>query len=127
LENTGANPYRVQGTIHGPDYFAEKGITSTYEHSFKLSNSFYTYGIEWREDEITWLFNEKIYHQINRIELEKRNLNWVFNQEFFLLINLAVGGGFGGPVDPSLKKAELEVASIEYYSLDGVGEVIFYE
>jgi beta-glucanase (GH16 family) len=27
--------------------------------------------------------------------------NWVWNHPFFIVMNLAVGGGFAGPVDPA--------------------------
>jgi beta-glucanase (GH16 family) len=48
----------------------------------------------------------------------------VFNQEFFLILNLAMGGEFAGPIDPALNKTELLVDYIRYYSVNGVGKVI---
>jgi hypothetical protein len=41
-------------------------------------------------------------------------------------MNLAIGGWFAGDVDPGLESAELQVNSIKYYSLDGVGELILH-
>jgi hypothetical protein len=43
-----------------------------------------------------------------------------------LLLNLAIGGGFAGEVDPTLTSAQLAVDWIRHYSIDGVGEVIHY-
>ena len=40
---------------------------------------------------------------------------------------LAIGGWFAGDVDPKLEQAELEVESIKYFSIDGVGELILHE
>jgi hypothetical protein len=41
-------------------------------------------------------------------------------------MNLAIGGWFAGEVDPELESAELQVNSIKYYSLDGIGELILH-
>jgi hypothetical protein len=41
-------------------------------------------------------------------------------------MNLAIGGWFAGDVDAALDKAQLQVKSIKYYSIDGVGELILH-
>jgi hypothetical protein len=41
-------------------------------------------------------------------------------------MNLAIGGWFAGDVDPQLEQAQLQVESIRYYSVDGVGELILH-
>jgi beta-glucanase (GH16 family) len=47
---------------------------------------------------------------------------YVFNQDFFLIMNLAMGGDFdGGQMDSSIEKAEYKIDYIRYYSLNGVG------
>jgi beta-glucanase (GH16 family) len=108
LENTGANPRRVQGSIHGPGYFAEKAITKIIE------------------DSIEWFFNGISYHRVERQALKESGLEWPFDKEFFLLINLAIGGGFAGSVDPGLSVAQLEVAWIKHFRVDGIGSVKLY-
>ena len=46
-----------------------------------------------------------------------------FNLEFYLILNLAIGGGFGGPVDQSLTTGTMSIDYIRFYSNDGVGQV----
>jgi len=41
-------------------------------------------------------------------------------------MNLAIGGWFAGDVDPDLENAELQVSSIKYYSVDGVGDLFLH-
>jgi hypothetical protein len=41
-------------------------------------------------------------------------------------MNLAIGGWFAGDVDPQLDSAQLQVQSIKYYSINGVGELILH-
>jgi beta-glucanase (GH16 family) len=48
---------------------------------------------------------------------------WVFNHEFFLILNLAMGGEFAGDIDPALNKTQLFVDYIRYFSVNGVGKV----
>jgi beta-glucanase (GH16 family) len=41
---------------------------------------------------------------------------WVFNNEFFVLLNLAVGGNLGGPVGPdTVFPAEMLIDYVRFY------------
>lgn len=126
LENTGAHPFQVQGTIHGDGYFGENGLTKIIQSQDELSKDFHTYAINWTPDEIQWFFDEDCYNFIKREEVEAEGKIWPFNQEFYLIMNLAIGGWFAGEVDPNLEKAELTVKSIKYYSINGIGELILH-
>ena len=126
LENTGAHPHQVQGTIHGDGYFGENGLTQIIQAPQELAQDFHTYSIDWTSDYIEWFFDGVSYNRINRSDLEKKSLLWPFNQEFYLIMNLAIGGWFAGDVDPALQSAELVIASIKFYSIDGVGELVLH-
>ncbi len=121
FEGTGAHPYQVQGTIHGDGYFGENGLTKLIEHSKALHEDFHTYGINWSEDRIEWLFDGALYNVIERNDERLSGKAWSFNEEFYLIINLAIGGWFAGEVDPMLEQAELQIKSIKYFSVNGVG------
>ena len=116
----------MQGTIHGDGYFGENGLTKIIQSPEALANDFHTYSINWTPDEIQWLFDEDCYNIIKREEVEAEGKIWPFNQEFYLIMNLAIGGWFAGEVDPHLEKAELTVKSIKYYSINGIGELILH-
>ena len=51
---------------------------------------------------------ELVFHQEEKNEL-------IFNKEFYFLVNLAIGGGFGGSVDPKFSDATFEVDYIRVY------------
>jgi len=126
LENTGSHPFQVQGTLHADGYFGENGLTRIIQSANELANDFHTYAINWTPEYIEWFFDELCYSRINRNEVESDGKPWPFNQEFYLIINLAIGGWFAGAVDENLKEAELHVKSIKYFSIDGVGELILH-
>ena len=127
LENTGAHPFQVQGTIHGDGYFGEAGLTKIIQSPTPLSENFHNYAISWNEESIEWFFDGKNYNKITKSSVEETGKPWPFSQEFYLIMNLAIGGWFAGEVDPNLEKATLEVESIKYFSIDGVGELILHE
>lgn len=126
LENTGAHPFQVQGTIHGDGYSGENGITKIIQWSKPLAADFHTYGISWSEDHIEWFFDGVSYNVIKKEDPRLAGKPWPFAQEFYLIINLAIGGWFAGEVDPELNHAELIIDSIKYYSENGVGELILH-
>jgi len=121
FEGTGAHPYQVQGTIHGDGYFGENGLTQIIQNSVALHEDFHTYGINWSKDRIEWLFDGAVYNVIERSDPRLSGKAWSYNEEFYLIINLAIGGWFAGEVDPALESAQLLVESIKYFSVNGVG------
>ena len=124
LENTGARPNQVQGTIHGPGYFGENGLTKTLEFKSPLSSDFHKYGLSWSPDSISWFFDGECFNTVTKIEVENSGKSWPFDQEFYLILNLAMGGWYAGEIDSKIDEAELAILSIRFYSIDGVGKVI---
>ena len=126
FEGAGAHPYQVQGTIHGPGYFGETGITKFIQTPELLADAFHTYSINWSPDRIEWLFDDVVYSVISRSDETLQGKEWPFNEEFYLIMNLAMGGWFAGDIEPELNSAQLEIESITYYSIDGIGKVTIY-
>jgi beta-glucanase (GH16 family) len=48
----------------------------------------------------------------------------VFDHEFYLILNLAMGGNFTGAIDPTLTSANMSVDWVRVSTINGVGEVI---
>ncbi len=96
MEYLGREPDLVMGTVHGPGYSGAGGLTKWNRQDFPIADEFHTYAIEWSENEITWLFNGEPYYTVTPEITGDRE--WVFNKEFFLLLNLAVGGQFAGTI-----------------------------
>lgn len=126
LENTGAHPCQVQGTIHGDGYFGENGLTQIIQSPTPLASDFHTYSISWKPESIEWFFDDLSYNIIHRRDVVASGKPWPFDQEFYLIMNLAIGGWFAGDVDPNLESAELVVDSIKYFAVDGIGQLILH-
>jgi len=126
FEGAGNRPYEIRGTLHGPEYCGNDGITGAIQMPQELSRGFHTYSIEWLPDSITWYVDNVEYFAIHRSQVENVGKVWPFDQEFYLIINLAMGGWFAGDVVNGFDSCNFTVASIAYSSIDGVGELHSY-
>jgi beta-glucanase (GH16 family) len=96
MEFVGREPNEVFGTIHGPGYSGGQSFGSKLSTSTPVPDDFHTYAVEWRPGEIVWEFDGERYHEAVPADVAPNE--WVFDKPFFLLLNVAVGGNFGGPV-----------------------------
>ena len=110
-------------SLHGPGYCGDKPLTNRVEVRDDLGQVFHIYAIEWLPDRIEWFFNDQSISIKTSADADEVNSDWVFNQEYFLLMNLAMGGVFvPGGIDPNLNDAEFTIDYIRHYSINGVGE-----
>jgi beta-glucanase (GH16 family) len=79
------------------------------------------FAIEWKKNKIDFYFDDRLISSETPASVKPGR--WVFNQEFFLILNLAMGGEFGGSIDPAITQTKLFVDYIRYYSIDGVGKL----
>lgn len=96
MEYIGREPKLVLGTAHGPGYAGALGLGRWNPQEFNIHEEFHTYAIEWNYEGITWIFDGEPYFTLEREAVGDRE--WVFDNEFFLILNLAVGGIFPGPI-----------------------------
>jgi beta-glucanase (GH16 family) len=100
MENFGKNPAVVHGTVHGPGYSGASGVTASYDAGVSLANEFHLYAVVWEPDRIRWYLDDELYGTVTPGDL--RGKPWVFDHEFFLLLNVAVGGTFSVTPDSSV-------------------------
>lgn len=96
MEYLGREPDLILGTIHGPGYSGALGLTRWNRQDFDIADDFHTYAIEWDENQITWFFDGEAYSTYTREDVGERE--WPFDQPFFLILNLALGGTYPGPI-----------------------------
>lgn len=97
LEFIGKTPDTIYATVHAPGYSGGNGVGSSLVVSGEsLKNDFHVYAIEWQENEIRWLFDEQEYFKLTPADVPAE---WIFDHEFFIIMNLAVGGRWPGYPD----------------------------
>lgn len=96
MEYVGREPNITYGTIHGPGYAGAGGLGKWNRQESPIADGWHTYAVEWDADGIRWFFDGEMYGELGRDVVGERE--WVFDQPFFLLLNLALGGTFPGPI-----------------------------
>ncbi|MEV6900849.1 family 16 glycosylhydrolase [Amycolatopsis sp. NPDC051372] len=96
MENVGFEPNTVHGTIHGPGYSGAGGIGAGYSGP-NFSDDFHTYAVDWSPNKIVWTVDGNVYQ--TRTPADLNGNRWVYDHNFFIIMNLAVGGYWPG--DPN--------------------------
>ncbi|MFT5194280.1 MAG: beta-glucanase (GH16 family) [Candidatus Promineifilaceae bacterium] len=114
MEFVGRLPNEIFGTIHGPGYAGGASFGNIYTFAEPVSNDFHTFTVEWEPDLIKWYVDGILYHTATPADVAPNE--WVFNDAIFLIMNVAIGGNFGGTVDPNITlPASMAVDYIRVY------------
>ena len=108
MEHVGNNQDEIFSSLHYPGNFGGNAITESINVP-NVSDEFHIYAVEWTSQEIRFSVDGNVYHTFaNSIALP-------FNKDFFLIVNVAMGGTFGGNVDPAFQESSMEVDYIRVY------------
>lgn len=87
VEPNGVNAYQVRAYAHAYKW----GVFRSYKLPHPLSAGYHVYGVDWSSTQIRWWVDGHTYGTV------KAYKGWPFNKPFFIILNLAVGGGYAGP------------------------------
>ena len=95
MENVGFEPTRIHGSIHTSAYNHTKGTQKTATIDIQnLADEFHVYAMEWSPDRIDIAVDGQKYFGFAN---EKSGAAaWPFDAPQYLLVNLAIGGSWGG-------------------------------
>lgn len=115
LEAIGQESGNVYATCHFPD---TKNPKKNYQskgnhiHIDKLYEDYHIYTAEWSEDKIIFSFDHKPFFTF---DIDPKNVSEdVFRKDFYILINLALGG-WGGTIDDKMLPQSYLVDYIRVY------------
>ncbi len=99
MELVGHEANKTYGTVHfgqpAPNN-SQKGGNYTLPNS-TFNDAFHVFSIEWKQDQIKWLVDDKVFFTLNKADLG--SATYPFNEDFYFIINLAVGGNWPGNPD----------------------------
>jgi beta-glucanase (GH16 family) len=116
MEHVGYERDSVHGTIHSGAYNHVKGTQKGKAVFISQSYSkFHNYAIEWSPEKIDFLLDGKTYFTFSNER--KTQQEWPFDQPFYMILNLAVGGNWGGKkgIDENSFPATMEVDYVRVY------------
>ena len=97
MEARGRLPAEASGAIHGPGYSGGGSVHGTYTFPEGQDiTDFHVYRVDWDPEHISWYVDDQLVFTAHPGDVVGP---WVMDHEFFLLLNLAVGGTFDVPPD----------------------------
>ncbi len=126
MESWGSQPDKVAGTIHYGETWPNNKYTGKDYHFAEGDgiDKWHTYAVEWEPGEIRWYVDGQLYQTQNdwyakeANKASKYSYPAPFDQNFYLIMNLAVGGWFDGDVDETTPfPAEMEVDYVRVFDL----------
>jgi beta-glucanase (GH16 family) len=114
MEFIGKEPNTIHATVHAPGYSGGGGVTTSINvPGDTLQNDFHIYAVEWELNEIRWYFDDQEYFKLTPEDVPSE---WIFDHEFFIIMNLAVGGIWPGyPDDTTVFPQQMLVDYVRVY------------
>lgn len=115
MEFIGNHPEDIYGTIHYPDPVSKENKSNGNKTDRKPNDTdFHTYAIEWNEQTIDVYLDKKKYHSF-AIDTAGSGPDNPFRKPFYLLINLAMGANWPGPIDDSVLPQQFIIDYVRVY------------
>ncbi len=117
MEHVGFDPGVVHANIHTKAYNHSIGTNKGNKISVSdAMQAFHVYSMEWDAEKIVFLMDGKFYFTFAN-DKQNNPATWPFNQPFHLLLNIAVGGNWGGSkgIDDSIFPQRMEVDYVRVY------------
>ena len=108
MEHLGRQLNKVYGTLHHPGHSGGNGDGSS-TNILNATTEFHKYSVEWSSETIKIAVDDIVFYTF----INAGNLP--FNQNFFVILNIAMGGNFGGPVDAAFTSGVMEIDYVRVY------------
>uniref|UniRef100_UPI004049E1DC glycoside hydrolase family 16 protein n=1 Tax=Flavobacterium sp. TaxID=239 RepID=UPI004049E1DC len=116
LEYVGKEPGEIFTSLHTKDSHGQ--TINTKKTKFEnIEAGFHLYAVDWTAEKMDFYVDNQLVYTFN--PSEKTQETWPFDQPFYLLLNVAIGGNFGGPkVDDTIFPQEFIVDYVRVYKND---------
>jgi beta-glucanase (GH16 family) len=117
MEHVGYDPGVIHGTIHTESYNHIKRTQKEGKITIPdASNEFHVYAINWTQEKMEFYVDETLYHSVSKGANDSFK-EWPFDQRFHIILNMAVGGNWGGVqgIDDSIWPQQMQVDYVRVY------------
>jgi beta-glucanase (GH16 family) len=108
MEHRGSHLNTISGALHHPGHSGGNPDAGTVNIS-NTTTEFHKYAVEWSASTIKFLVDDAVYFTF------ANNASLPFNQNFFIILNVAMGGNYGGPVESGFTSAAMEIDYVRVY------------
>jgi beta-glucanase (GH16 family) len=108
MEHRGTTPGVIHGSLHYPNHSGGNANTNT-TTIVNPSTEFHVYKVIWSATAIKFYVDDALFHSFANTSAVP------FNSNFFFIMNVAMGGNFGGTIAPGFTQSSMEVDYIRVY------------
>jgi beta-glucanase (GH16 family) len=108
MEHVGKEQNKIFGSLHYPGNSGGNAVTGTKLIS-NASTEFHVYKVIWNANKIRFYVDDLLYKSAPNTS------TLPFNLDFFIIMNVAMGGSFGGPISPEFTQSSMFVDYIRVY------------
>ena len=119
MEHLGKRPNELHHSLHSGRYNFQDH-DSQYKiviDQYDATSKFVEYAIEWTPEYVEFFLDGISIGKLSKGQENRETdyLGWPFDKEFYLIINLAIGGYWGGEIDNSKLPSEVLVEYVRVY------------
>jgi hypothetical protein len=108
MEHRGNDPNVIHGSLHYPGNFGGNANTAKTTIA-NAATEFHVYKTIWSPALIQFYVDDVLFHTFTN------SATVPFNSDFFLILNVAMGGSFGGAIDPAFSQSAMEIDYVRVY------------
>ena len=112
LEHVGSEPARVFSTVHTASGSGGKGVGAGSQLDTACS-AFHNYQMWWTPESLSFGVDGRVHHVYEN--KKTGTAQWPFDAPQFLILNVAIGGDLGGPVDDAVLPVSLEIEHVRVW------------
>lgn len=113
MEHAGNRQGIVQSAMHTPSSYGNTSNLGA-QTLGDISTAFHVYAVEWTSEQMVFSVDGAVHYTYN--PTPKNSSTWPFDANQFIIFNIAMGGGFGGTIDPAFSQSSMEIDYIRVYN-----------
>ena len=113
MEYVGKSPGEIHTTLHTPESYGQSFNTKI-TNLDAIEEGFHVYKTKWDANQIMFYIDDLLVYTFSP-EI-KNDKTWPFNKPFYIILNLAIGGNFGGSeVDDAIFPQDFVIDYVRVY------------
>lgn len=110
MEHKGNELNKIHGTLHFPGRSGGNPDTTALTPNTTATTEFHIYSVDWRKESIKFYIDNVLFKTFTN------SANLPLNQKFFIIMNSAIGGTFGGAIDSNFVSSTFEIDYVRVYN-----------
>ena len=112
MEHAGNRQGIVQSAMHTPSSYGNTSNVGS-QTLADVSTAFHVYAVEWTSQSMVFSVDGVVHYTYN--PATKNSSTWPFDAKQFLILNVAMGGTFGGGIDAVFTQSSMEIDYVRVY------------